>query len=371
MKTAVIADHHRYDSVIRVGSHHIAADLLCRGWEVVWLPHPRSWFHGLKERLPPRLVDHEDGVREVTLRGFAPYIGAPGLGSLAWGRRWLDWGPCRRLLRRAGLERVDLLWLSDFTVLSVLDLMSAQRVVFRFFDHIDEFRRMPRSIFHLVRLYLPQADLVVASSRGIQDRLREEGIEARYLPNGADLDPPQLSSGETVVARESPRVVYVGALAEWFDLEAVELWARALPGVTFEIAGPNPLRLRSPLPNVRFLGAVPYDAVPRFLAGARFGIIPFRIQPLTLGVHPLKLYDYLAAGCPVLSADLPEVAVDPQGVFKYRDPEEGLDLLRRHLDRSFDHEYLRTIARSNGWPQRLEPIWNLLGFADEGRDLAP
>jgi len=358
MKTAIIADHHRYDSVIRVGSHHIAADLLRRDWEVVWLPHPRSWLHGLKERLPPRVVDHEDGVREITLVSPAPYIGVPFLGSLAWGKRWLRGKAPRRLLREVGLERVDLLWLSDFTVLSVLDHLSAERVVFRFFDHIDEFHFMPASIFALVREYLPRADLVVASSRHLQERLRGEGVEARYLPNGAD--PDRLEAPLERVAGDTPKAVYVGALAEWFDLKTVEIWARALPAVRFELVGPNPLSLRSSLPNVHFPGPIPYGAIPQLLAGARVGIIPFQVTPLTLGVHPLKMYDYLAAGCPILCADLPEVAEDSRGVFKYRHPEEGLGCLRRILDGTFDPEALREIARANSWPKRLETIWPLL-----------
>ena len=370
MSIAVIADHHRYDSVIQVGSHHIAGEFLRRGWEVVWLPHPRTWFHRLKEALPPKIVEHADGVREVTLRSPAPYIGVPLLGSLAWGRRWLDWGSCRRLLRRAGIEQVDLLWVSDFTVLPILDLLRAERVVLRFFDHIEEFRHMPRSIFALVRDYAERADLMVASSRSIQHRLREEGIVAEYLPNGADpqrLEPPL---GEPWRPRDPARVVYVGALAEWFDLEAVECWARGLPEVAFEVAGPNPRGLASSLPNVHFLGTVPYADVPQLLAGARFGMIPFHINPLTVGVHPLKLYDYLAAGCPVLSADLPEVAADSRGVFKYRNPEEGLAILRDSLNRTFDRKALRDIARSHSWPKRLEPIWPLLERT-KGPHLAP
>jgi glycosyltransferase involved in cell wall biosynthesis len=368
MRTVLLAEHHRYRGVFRVGSHHIAAQFRERGWRTLWLSHPRSWLHRLMGPLPPRLVDQADGVRELIPRVPLPYIGVPLLGTLVWGRRWLAWPGCRRLFRRAGLERVDLLWVSDFTVLPILDWLPAERVVFRFFDHIDAFRRMPSSIFGLVRHYLPRADLVVASSRAVQEDLHRRGITAEYLPNGVDPDrlapPPAAQTGQDGKAGGTPevppRVVYVGALAEWFDLEAVELWARHLPEVTFEIAGPNPRGLSSALANIRFLGPVPYEEVPRLLAGARCGLIPFRVTPLTLGVHPLKLYEYLAAGCPVLSADLPEVAADSRGVFKYRQAEEGLAILRQVLDQPWDRQALGELVQAHTWAERLQPYWPLL-----------
>jgi len=61
------------------------------------------------------------------------------------------------------------------------------------------------------------------------------------------------------------------------------------------------------LPNVHLLGQQPYSALPAYCRGFDVGVIPFRMNELTLRVNPLKLREYLAAGLPVVSTPLPEV----------------------------------------------------------------
>lgn len=357
---AIVCEHHRYDSVLRVGSHHVARELAARGWEVVWLPHARSWLHRLVGRLPPPVVRHPDGVTEITVVAPAPYIDLPLLGSRRWGSLWLrsTKGP-RARLAATGADRCDLLWVSDFTMLPLLDTIDAATTVWRFFDHVDRFARMPPSVLELALAHRDRADLIVASSRDVQARLRTLGLDCRYLPNGAAVPPGR---PDDPPGTGPPRFVYVGALGPWFDLPAVEAWADALPEALFEIAGPNPAHLRSDRPNVRFLGPVPYGDVPRLLAGARAGLIPFEVNELTRGVHPLKLYDYLAAGRPVLSSALPEVDPDPEnGVFVYRTYEEGAAALHRILDAPPPAALLRRRAEANDWAHRLRSVEEMLG----------
>lgn len=361
---AVLVEHHRYRGTIRVGSHHVARELLERGHEVIWISHPRSWLHRVLGRQPPASVRHQDGVVELTPRVPLPYVNLPVLRSFAWGRRWLQGRSVDRLLDEAGADECDLFWLSDFTMLPLLDRIEARHVVLRFFDHLDQFRWMPRSIYDLARHYQERADLVIASSRDLVSRLSEEGFEAEYVPNGAHI-----REGAGELARTVPpsnRVVYVGTIDSHFDGEAVERWAAALPEYRFEIAGPNLAQLTSSLPNLSFLGPVSYERLPEWIAGARFGLIPFKVNALTRGVHPLKLYDYLSLGCPVLSAALPEVTPDPRGVLVYRSAAEGLELLRAHLDRDFDRKTLQKLALVNSWTERLKPVFESLGEPIEG-----
>ena len=351
----LLAEHHRYRSAVRVGSHQIGRVLLESGHEVVWLSHPRSWLHRLRGPLPPRELQHPDGVREVILRAPLPYVRWPGLDSLSWGRWWLRATPAaRRRLRSLVREGCDLWWVSDFTALGLLDEVRCGAVAFRFFDRLDQFSWMPRSIYALARRYRGRADTIVASSRAVQRHLAGEGLDADYLPNGAHIRP-----GSRALAARSDRenlVVYVGAVEEWFDLPAVEHWARALPTTEFVIAGPVSARLSPTAPNVRFAGPIPYEDVPDLLARARAGVIPFRRNELTDGIHPLKLYEYLAAGCPVVSVDLPEVREVPGAVWKYRTPAEGLAQLRRCLAYSPDRLQLHALAAESSWSRRLAPL---------------
>jgi glycosyltransferase involved in cell wall biosynthesis len=355
----LVLEHHPYDSALRVGSHLIVAELLRNGHEVVWISHARSWLHRALGPLAPLRREHADGVVELVPRVPLPYLEVPGLRSEAWGSLWINLGwRLDQLLAGAGVRRVDLAWVSDFTMLPLLDRIQADHVVFRVFDHLDQFRWMPRSIFELMRRYRRKADLVVSSSRSVQEKLAQRGIDSVYLPNGS----ARWSRSPTEERPRDARVVYIGALEQWFDLPAVELWATALPQVDFDLVGPNRRGLASRLPNVQFRGAVEHHRIPDLLQSARFGLIPFLVNGLTVGVHPIKMYDYLDAGCPVLSCDLPEVYDDHYGIFKYRSPLEGLEILRSNLFSEFDRQALRSQADENRWTARLSEVAGRLGM---------
>ncbi len=62
------------------------------------------------------------------------------------------------------------------------------------------------------------------------------------------------------------------------------------------------------LPNVKLLGRKPYASLPSYLRAFDVGIIPFKLNELTRNVNPIKLREYLSAGLPVVSTDMPEVA---------------------------------------------------------------
>ena len=99
-----------------------------------------------------------------------------------------------------------------------------------------------------------------------------------------------------------------------------------LPGWRFRLAGqvedPEVAAL-SGLPNLETVGEIPFADVPRFLAGLDVALVPFRDLPLTRAVDPVKLYEALAMGLPVVARRLPETErwAEPL-VYLYDDPAE-------------------------------------------------
>jgi glycosyltransferase involved in cell wall biosynthesis len=102
---------------------------------------------------------------------------------------------------------------------------------------------------------------------------------------------------------------YYGALAEWFDVELVRAVAARFTDCLVLLIGHDQAQIRRALadsPNVKLLGEVSYQELPYYLHGFDVCLLPFRIVPLTLATNPVKLYEYLSAGKPVVSVDLPE-----------------------------------------------------------------
>ena len=109
---------------------------------------------------------------------------------------------------------------------------------------------------------------------------------------------------------ERPTIGYYGAIAEWFDAPLVARLAAMRPEWRFELIGSTlggNVRPLEGLANVRLLGECPYAELPGRIDGWDAFIIPFRRLPLTEATNPVKVYEMLATGRPVVAVGLPEL----------------------------------------------------------------
>ena len=164
---------------------------------------------------------------------------------------------------------------------------------------------------------LQHCRLAVASSATLYQRLPPQ--RRALVRNGCDLDhfgsPASCRSFQRWPLAEQRRrytavVGYYGAIASWFAIELLAEVARLLPDHLFVLGGSSEgcdLSAAADLENVVFLGELPYSELPAFLACCAVAIIPFRLDPLIQATNPVKLYEYLAAGKPVVATPLPEL----------------------------------------------------------------
>ncbi|WP_255090756.1 glycosyltransferase [Vulcanococcus limneticus] len=112
-------------------------------------------------------------------------------------------------------------------------------------------------------------------------------------------------------SRDFAHVVgYYGAISTWFDLELVVAVAERLPDHLFILAGSTEgcdTSRASHSSNIFFLGELPYEDLVPFLRRCDICIIPFKINDLIRATNPVKIYEYLAAGKPVVATPLPEL----------------------------------------------------------------
>lgn len=329
MPAAVISSVHPYSSGLIVGSHQIARELARRGWHVLLLSDPASLAHMVAAivhhrararcRAATRGLVKVDGVLALTPWTLVPLARDFGAGSARLLAIWprASWPYLPRLLRELGFERPELALLDTPLAASAVDALAPKRLVMRLFDDTSEEKPWPPALQRAAEALAARADLVAITAPMLAPHAERLGARRIHLmPNGADLQhfttprppPPELAS----IAR--PRVVYSGALAPWVDYEWMNTAARRLPGISFLWIGPGPTEAVQRLPNVFVLGPRPYDSLPAYLQHCDVGVIPFdrrRFPRLIDSVHPLKLYDYLAAGLAVVatrSAELERIA---------------------------------------------------------------
>ena len=127
-----------------------------------------------------------------------------------------------------------------------------------------------------------------------------------YLPQGVDWQHFASNSNKLPPGKT---LGFFGALTTWINYDLIEEVARAASDWTLEFVGPVDFipKTTKALANVRFLAPIPYPQLPAAIAGWRAVWMPFVRNALTMGVNPLKIREYLAAGLPTLSIPLPEI----------------------------------------------------------------
>jgi glycosyltransferase involved in cell wall biosynthesis len=156
---------------------------------------------------------------------------------------------------------------------------------------------------------------------------------------------------------------YYGAIAHWFDARLVADLARLRPEWRLELVGntfSSDLRPLAGLPNVRLLGEMQYAELPRRLARWHCCIIPFVRNELTEATNPVKVYEMLAAGMPVVAVDLPELRpIAAAGLIALADDAAGFARKVEALLASQSPAAVaarREFARQNTWHERYREL---------------
>jgi glycosyltransferase involved in cell wall biosynthesis len=152
---------------------------------------------------------------------------------------------------------------------------------------------------------------------------------------------------------------YHGALAEWFDADLVARTARALPEHTFRLVGahiPSVHERLASIPNVELIGEVEYRHLPEYVRTFDVALLPFKIRPLTMGTNPVKVYEYLAAGLPVVSVPLPEMEQFGDLV-SLAEADDFISAVKSAVGAEFTEEEFakrQSFARNETWDRRAE-----------------
>lgn len=174
-------------------------------------------------------------------------------------------------------------------------------------DHHAGFSTNTEEMLKQEHKLFSSSDLVVVSSTALAEEAKSFGADPLMIRNACEYE----HFAKTGSAQNKrPVIGYYGAIADWFDSDLVADLAEGRPDWDFVLVGSTNLadisRL-SKLPNVTLPGEQPYGTLPRWLTQFDVTLIPFKRMPLTEATNPVKAYEILAAGKPLVSVPLPEV----------------------------------------------------------------
>lgn len=167
------------------------------------------------------------------------------------------------------------------------------------------------------------SDLVVVSAEKLYDSKKQFNPNTHIIRHGTDwrhfrkaLDDSTQIPAE-IANLPKPIIGFHGLLADWVDFELIKKTAEHFKDGSVVLIGKiavdaeQKVKVLNDVPNVHFLGRKPYAELPAYCKGFDVALNPFAINELTLAANPLKVREYLAAGLPVVSTDIPEVRVLP------------------------------------------------------------
>ncbi len=246
------------------------------------------------------------------------------------------------------------------------------RVIYDVVDHLSAFHGDPQTLRLAHERLARAAQIVLATSSDLHRWVSVLRPDAQLCPNGVDYehfvgarqpsDAPPPADLAPILAAGRPIVGYYGALAAWVDYDLIAQVAALRPDLSLVLIGPDhdhslPASLLA-LPNVAWLGVKPYANLPNHLRYFDVATIPFRLNEVTHAASPVKLFEYLAAGKPVVVTPMRESLRIPI-VLPAADAGEFSSQITRALALRGDWEYLHQsdeIARQNTWEARTDVI---------------
>lgn len=260
-----------------------------------------------------------------------------------------------------------LTWNSDF-----LSCFDRPRAIYDYVDDVNVFYGDHNAIVAGHKRLLAKAEFVMATAEKLYEEASQHRPDVLFSPNGVEIEhfcrytlqaPPVPEDMQPVLERRHPVIGYYGALARWFDYDLLRRLSALRPDYEFVLIGPdydgtlNPTGILK-LPNVHWLGVKKYTELPDYLYYFDVATIPFQINDITHATSPLKLFEYMAGGKPVVITPMHESMRYP-GVLVGATPEEFAAQLDRALELRSDPDHQRTlreVAEANTWDERARQL---------------
>jgi teichuronic acid biosynthesis glycosyltransferase TuaH len=220
------------------------------------------------------------------------------------------------------------------------------------------------------------SDLIVCSSQQLYHEKKARNPATYFVPNAADINHsrqatnPSLHLSPLLAGIPEPIIGYLGSVDHRMDFALLAFLAAQHADKNFVLIGPVFATLSASLrntPNIHFPGKIHYADLPSVLKGFSVCMIPFVKDEHSATVFPLKLFEYLGAGKPVVISDFNPDLRDftRDSVAICATPTAFSEAIQEAL--TTDSEQLRAeriqIASRNTWQHRAEALGSLLATA--------
>jgi glycosyltransferase involved in cell wall biosynthesis len=347
---------------------------------------PKTWFRDARQQWragtlgwqalkQSRVTRAADNLYIYHSPVFVPISGRFPLDRITW---FLWAGLVKLTMRRLGFDE-PIIWLSRPVMANLVDFLNGKLVIYHVVDeylsyvrdNVEDLRRQQA----WDRQMLERADLVIVVSESLFQRKQPYNSHTYVVPNGVDYQAytQALESHEPlppdIAGLPKPVIGYSGLIAARLDLDLLQYvatshpeWSVTLVGATDDRHCGAELAALRQIDNVHFLGRKEINQVPHYVKAFDVCLIPYQVDERAQNASPLKLYDYMAAGKPIVTTNF-SVANQFKEVVRIADTQaEFSRYIEESLAEGGQDLFLkrRRIAAENTWDKRVEQLSDIM-----------
>jgi teichuronic acid biosynthesis glycosyltransferase TuaH len=355
--------HSSTQSGFIVGSHHYAHNLTKAGHKVVHLCSPVSFLHLFfskrLDRLKVKIFNSKIKQTKWLFDEYIPFIPFP------YGKNKIldkiNDSIIKKIASKSFSEDIDVVIVDQPKFYRILEQYKQNIIVYR---PTDIYSTMEKDDIREQELAtLNYAKVIIATSNAVKKHINILGFEVdAVINNGVDFEAFNKHAANT---SKNHNCVYVGAIDYRFDLDLVISLANKYTNIVFDIYGPLSLHLPPALPhNLNFKNSVAYEKLPLILSKYRMALMPFNNHAANISRSPMKLFEYLSIGLPVLTKQIPSLSEKhlPIGVKPYDNKGEALEWFNEVYCSSHSGLSASCIkaARDENWESKAENLLKVI-----------
>lgn len=216
-----------------------------------------------------------------------------------------------------------------------------------------------------------KADLIFTVSEELENFYKELGRtkDVFWVPNGVDWDhfndSSKLARQNELVQINQPIIGYLGTIEARVDLDLIRKVAEAHSDKEVVLCGPIWRRVKPELrkklgkiKNIRITGRIKFEDAPSYINNFAVAIIPHKINSFVKTMNPMKMYDYLACGKPVVSTPGAGTSMFKEHIYIAKNQQEFIKYIDQAIaeNSAAREQARRTAVRPHSWRARTEKM---------------
>lgn len=254
------------------------------------------------------------------------------------------------------------------------DKINPDKLIYEYIDELEIFHMYGPEMEKDHQDLLQKADVTVCTATKLYNQVKSKAKNPIISTNAGDYNffsrTNEFEVNNLIVDKIKDYdcvLGYYGAVAQWFDYDLIKKVASKRKNWLWIIVGINYDKTLDKsgildIENVLYIPPQPYKMLPTFLKAFDVATIPFVINEITLSTSPVKLFEYMAAGKPIITSKMPE-CLKYKSVKTYINEDEFIDIVeefKKLKDSDIYWDLLELDAKSNTWDAKTDEILNAI-----------